>query len=64
MNFAPISRIILRYLAGALVTYGVVPVDVGAQIAMDPDLIAMLGLTLAALVELIYNLAKRRGWAT
>ena len=64
MNFAPISRIILRYLAAALVTYGIVPVDVGAQIAMDPDLIAMLGLTLAALVELIYNLAKRRGWAT
>jgi hypothetical protein len=60
----PISRIILRYLAAALVTYGLVPVDVGAQIAMDPDLIAMLGLTLAALVELIYNLAKRRGWAT
>ena len=61
---APISRIILRYLAAALVTYGLVPVDVGAQIAMDPDLIALLGLTLAALVELIYNLAKRRGWAT
>ena len=60
----PISRIILRYLAAALVTYGIVPVDVGAQIAMDPDLIALLGLTLAALVELIYNLAKRRGWAT
>ena len=64
MNFAPISRIILRYLAAALVTYGLVPVDVGAQIAMDPDLIALLGLTLAALVELSYKLAKRRGWAT
>jgi len=60
----PISRIILRYLAAALVTYGIVPVDVGAQIAMDPDLIALLGLTLAALVEIIYTLAKRRGWAT
>ena len=60
----PISRIILRYLAAALVTYGIVPVDVGAQIAMDPDLIALLGFTLAALVELSYKLAKRRGWAT
>ena len=57
MNFAPISRIILRYLAAALVTYGIVPVDVGAQIATDPDLIALLGLTLATLVELIYTLA-------
>ena len=54
----------MRYLAAALVTYGIVPVDVGAQIAMDQDLIAMLGLTLAALVEFIYKLAKRRGWAT
>ena len=60
----PISRIILRYLAAALVTYGIVPVDVGAQIAMDPDLIALLGLALATLVEIIYTLAKRRGWAT
>jgi len=54
----------LRYLAAALVTYGLVPVDVGAQIAMDPDLIALLGLTLAAAVEGVYALAKRRGWAT
>ena len=60
----PISRIVLRYLAAALVTYGIVPVDVGAQIAMDPDLIALLGLALATLVEIIYTLAKRRGWAT
>ena len=60
----PISRIILRYLAAALVTYGIVPVDVGAQIAMDPDLIALLGLTLVTLVEIIYTMAKRRGWAT
>jgi len=60
----PISRIILRYLAAALVTYGIVPVDVGAQIAMDPDLIALLGLALAAAVEGVYTLAKRRGWAT
>jgi len=60
----PISRIILRYLAAALVTYGIVPVNVGDQIAMDPDLIALLGLTLAASVELSYKLAKRRGWAT
>ena len=60
----PISRIILRYLAAALVTYGIVPVDVGAQIAMDPDLIALLGLALATLVEIIYTLAKRRGWVT
>jgi len=60
----PISRIILRYVAAALVTYGIVPIDVGAQIAVDPDLIAIMGLALGALVEIGYTLARRRGWAT
>jgi preprotein translocase subunit Sec61beta len=60
----PIARIILRYVAAALVTYGLVPLEVGAQIAVDPDLIAVLGLALGAMVEIGYALARRRGWAT
>jgi len=60
----PIARIILRYAAAALVTYGIVPIEVGAQIAVDPDLIALAGLALAALVEVGYALARNRGWAT
>ena len=60
----PIARIILRYVAAALVTYGIVPIEVGAQIAVDPDLIALAGLALAALVEVGYALARNRGWAT
>ena len=60
----PIARIILRYVAAALVTYGLVPLEVGAQIAVDPDLIAVLGLALGAMVEVGYALARKRGWAT
>jgi len=60
----PIARIVLRYVAAALVTYGLVSLEVGAQIAVDPDLIAVLGLALGALVEVGYALARRRGWAT
>jgi len=60
----PIARIILRYVASALVTYGYLSHDVGAQIAIDPDLIAVLGLALGALVEVGYALARKRGWAT
>lgn len=60
----PISRIILRYVAAALVTYGLIPHEVGSQIATDPDLIVMVGLGLGAAVELGYAVARRRGWAT
>ena len=64
MNFGPAARIFLRYIAAALVSYGILPIDVGAQVAVDPDLIAMTGAALGAAVEGVYALAKRRGWAT
>lgn len=60
----PITRIVLRYVAAALVTYGLLPKEVGAQLAVDPDLIAIVGLGIGALVEFGYALAKKRGWAT
>ena len=60
----PIARIILRYIAAALVTYGVMPHEIAQQIAVDPDLIMVVGVALGALVEVGYALAKRRGWAT
>jgi hypothetical protein len=60
----PISRIILRYGVGAMVAYGLIEADLGNQIAVDPDLIAMVGLGIGAMVEGGYVLAKRKGWAT
>jgi|AntRauTorcE11897_2_1112592.scaffolds.fasta_scaffold38223_2 hypothetical protein len=59
----PISRIILRYVSGAMVAYGLVPQDVGAEIAVDPDLLALLGLALGASTEIAYAFAVKRGWA-
>jgi len=59
MNFAPIARIILRYGIGYMAGS-----QAGDALALDPDAVLMLSLALGALVEIIYTLAKRRGWAT
>jgi GTP cyclohydrolase III len=60
----PIARIVLRYAAAALVTYGVISEDIGNQIATDPDLLMIVGLGLGAAAEAAYALAKKRGGAT
>lgn len=59
---AVIARIVLRYLSGALVAYGVIPHEVGAEIAMDPDLALILGGVIGAATEAFYALAVKRGW--
>ncbi|MBI6628311.1 hypothetical protein [Pontibaca salina] len=60
----PLSRITLRWIASALVTYGLVTPDAGALIAVDPDLIALAGVIIGATVEGAYAIAKRNGWQT
>lgn len=65
-------RILLRWLAGALVTYGVLTADLADIITSDPDIVTALeqGMTVLAgilagvLAEAWYYLAKRLGWAT
>ena len=42
---AVLSRIIARYLSGALVAYGVLPPEVGAELALDPDVALVRGWT-------------------
>ena len=59
-----IVRILARYLAGALVSYGVIPHEVGADLAVDPDVALAIGFALTAFTEGAYALAKRLGWAT
>ena len=61
---AVITRIVLRYLSGVLVGYGVLPHEVGAELAMDPDVALVLGGIIGAATESAYAWAKRRGWAT
>ena len=57
-------RIILRYGAGALAAYSIVPQEITDAIATDPDVAGLIALALAGGVEGYYALAKRFGWRT
>ena len=59
MSWAPLARIILRYIIG-----GIVGMETGAILAGDPDVVLYVALGIGAAVEGIYALAKRKGWAT
>lgn len=61
MNYAPIARIILRYLIGGVF---VGSAAVGERLAADPDLVAMGAIALGAIVETAYAYARRKGLAT
>lgn len=69
------ARLVLRYLSGFLIGAGVFPDDLGQEIALDPQLIALLaeginwsivliGAAIGTVTEYVYSLAKRFGWAT
>ena len=58
---APLSRILARYTASALVTYGAIaPPDAAF---MEPEIALLIGLGIGALTEGVYALAVRFGWA-
>lgn len=59
MNWAPIARIILRYIIG-----GIVGAAQGDMLAADPDLVTFVALAVGAAVEGVYAFAKRKGWRT
>ena len=59
-----LARILLRYLAGALVAFGLIAPEDAQIIHTDPEIVMAVGLALGALVEGAYALAKRKGWAT
>lgn len=61
---APIVRIIMRYIAGALVAVGAVSQETADVLMVDPDLMWMLGLAVGVVTETFYSWAKKRGWAT
>lgn len=57
---APLSRIAARYIAGALVTYGIVsPADADM---LHPELIAITGALIGIATEGLYALAVKKGW--
>jgi hypothetical protein len=59
MNYAPIARIVLRYIIG-----GVIGAAQGDMLAADPDMVTLMALALGAAVEGAYAIAKRKGWTT
>lgn len=66
MFTAPIIRVLLRYLAGILVTKGILQAEDANAIATDPDLIDMFnvlaGLAIGIATEWWYYLAIKFGW--
>lgn len=61
------TRILARYLVGALaglLLYAGLPADVVAMVKSDPEITAGIGIAVAALVEWLTVLARRRGWLT
>lgn len=59
-----IARIALRYLSGALMTAGLLDAELADMVAVDPDLLMLVGAAIAAGTEGVYALARRMGWAT
>jgi hypothetical protein len=59
-----VSRIALRYVAGFLVLKGIIPQDIADMLTSDPEITALIGLTLMAVIEGAYALARKLGWAT
>ena len=59
----PIIRIGLRYLAGYLVFKSIIPKDMAAMLADDPELVGFIGACIAVVVETAYAMAKKFGWA-
>jgi preprotein translocase subunit Sec61beta len=63
--FAPIARIILRYVVGG--SAGIAAFGDPAlleRIVVDPDMILLVSAILAGLTELVYQWAKKTGGAT
>lgn len=61
MDFGPLSRIVLRYVIGAVFMGSD---EIGARLSTDPDLVMAGSVAIGAIVEAAYAFAKRKGWAT
>lgn len=59
MHFAPLARIALRYVIGA-----VLGSELGNILAVDPDVVSIVVVGTGLAIEAVYALAKKKGWAT
>ena len=58
MNYAPIARILIRYIVGVAIG-----ADAADLIAGDPDVVTVVALAVGGLVEVAYTFAVKRRWA-
>lgn len=59
MNYAPIARIVIRYIVGL-----VIGADTADILAGNPDVVTFVALGIGLIVEALYGFAKQKGWAT
>jgi hypothetical protein len=59
MDWAPWARIIIRYGVGVIVG-----ADSAGMLAGDADVVTIVALGIGGAVEVLYAIAKRKGWAT
>ena len=59
MDYAPLARIIIRYAVGLIVG-----ADAAGLMAADPDMVTVAAVAIGGAVEVLYSLAKKKGWAT
>lgn len=64
MQYAPIARIVLRYIVGAGVMYGLIGAETGEYLVVDPEITLMLSTGIGVVIEWVYAYAKKKGWAT
>lgn len=68
IGWAPVARIVLRYLIGMGTAYAWITPEVGEELVRDPEmqvlLESLIGLAAAGGVEGAYLMAKRFGWCT
>ena len=55
--YAPIARIIIRYIVGI-----VIGADAASILEGDPDIIAVVAGAIGVLTEVVYALAVKKGW--
>ncbi|MCB5410245.1 hypothetical protein [Pseudogemmobacter faecipullorum] len=59
---AVLARIVTRYLAGALVAWGLLDPGTAAELTLDPDIAVILGAVFAFVTEVAYGFARHYGW--
>lgn len=60
----PLARILIRYGVGAAIAAGWLSEETGRELIASPDVVVLVAAGIGALVEAVYALAKRQGWAT